>query len=45
MTDPTDNLIDDMLDDLNYVLDEESSEQLTRLEFEELMDALDSRGL
>ena len=45
MTDPTDNLIDDMLDDLNYALDEESSEQLTQLEFEELMDALDSRGL
>lgn len=45
MTDPTDHSIHNILDDLNYALDEESNEQLTQLEFEELMEALDSPGL
>lgn len=45
MIDPDDNAINDVLDDLNYALDDERNEQLTELEFEELMDALDSPGL
>jgi len=45
MVGPTDNSIINVLDDLNFALDEESNEQLTELEFEELMDALDSPGL
>ncbi|MDW3094812.1 MAG: hypothetical protein R8G33_03980 [Gammaproteobacteria bacterium] len=45
MMDPNDSAINDMLDDLNLALDEENKEQLTELEFEELMDALDSPGL
>jgi len=40
-----DNSISDVLDDLNYVLDEESNEQLTMLELEELMEALDRPDL
>tara|TARA_R110002096_G_scaffold204901_1_gene390628 strand:- start:1897 stop:2034 length:138 start_codon:yes stop_codon:yes gene_type:complete len=45
MSDPTDSSISDILEDLNYALDEESSECLTDLEFEELMEALDNPGL
>ncbi|MFK8027785.1 MAG: hypothetical protein AB8C40_06955 [Gammaproteobacteria bacterium] len=45
MIDPNDNAINDVLDDLNYALDDERNEQLTELEFEELMEALDSPGL
>ena len=45
MKDPDVYSITDIVDDLNLALDEESSEQLTELEFEELMDALDTPGL
>ena len=45
MLDPSDNTTNDVFDDLNLILDQESDEQLTELEFEELMDALDSPGL
>ena len=45
MIDPNDNSINEVLDDLNLALSEENDEQLTELEFEELMDALDSPGL
>ena len=41
MSDPTENSVTDILNDLNLALDEESNEQLTELEFEELMEALD----
>jgi hypothetical protein len=45
MIDPADNSSNDMFDDLNNALDEESNERLTELEFQELMDALDQPGL
>lgn len=45
MMDPNDNSINEVLEDLNLVLDEENQEQLTELEFEELIEALDSPGL
>jgi hypothetical protein len=50
MTDPTYYSINDVLEDLNYALDEDNpdeggNEQLTELEFAELMEALDRPGL
>lgn len=45
MNDPDNHLINDIVDDLNSTLDEESNERLTELELEELMDALDTPGL
>lgn len=42
MIDPNDNTINEVFDDLNLALDQESDERLTELEFEELMDALDN---
>ncbi len=45
MNDPDNHIINEIVDDLNFTLDEESNEHLTELELEELMDALDTPGL
>jgi len=45
MKDPENHSINSILEDLNSILEEEQDEQLTELELEELMDALDTPGL
>ena len=45
MMEPDNHSISNILDDLNAALEEEQNEQLTELEFEELMEALDTPGL
>ncbi len=45
MKDPENHSIDNILEDLNCVWEEEQDEQLTELELEELMEALDTPGL
>lgn len=45
MKDPDNYSINDIVDDLNMTLEEESDEKLSELEFEELMEALNTPGL
>lgn len=45
MKDDDSPLINDIVEDLNDLLEEDSDEQLTALELEELLDALDTPGL
>ncbi len=45
MSDPTEDSITNIVNDLNLALAEESKEQLTELELEELMEALDCPSL
>ena len=45
MKDPDIHNINDVIEDLSIAFDEENNEQLTELELEELMEALDTPGL
>jgi len=45
MKDPDDYSINEIVDDLNTTLEEESDEKLSELEFQELMEALNTPGL
>ena len=45
MKDPDDYSINEIVDDLNTTLEEESDEKLSELEIQELMEALNTPGL